>query len=40
MLGADGKPMPDLFKKDGLHLNDKGYQIWTKVVKKWLKAIE
>ena len=40
MLGANGKPMPDLFKKDGLHLNDKGYLIWTKVVKKWLKAIE
>lgn len=40
MMGKDGKPMPDLFKKDGLHLNDKGYLIWNEVVKKWLKAIE
>jgi|TARA_B110000438_G_C15814082_1_gene651105 lysophospholipase L1-like esterase len=37
MLGDDGKPMPDLFKKDGLHLNNKGYQIWNKVVKNLLK---
>lgn len=38
MFGKDGKPMPGLFKKDGLHLNDAGYVIWTGVVKKWLKA--
>jgi lysophospholipase L1-like esterase len=37
MLGDDGKPMPDLFKKDGLHMNLKGYQIWNKVVKSFLK---
>jgi len=38
MLGENGRPRPDLFKKDGLHLNEKGYQIWNKVVKNWLKA--
>ena len=32
MLGKDGKPMPDLFIKDGLHLSDKGYAMWTAVV--------
>ncbi len=36
MLGEDGKPMPDLFKDDGLHLNEKGYRIWNKVVNQYL----
>ena len=40
MMGKDDKPMPDLFKKDGLHLNEKGYLIWNKVLKEWLKEIE
>ena len=34
MLGDDGTPTPDLFVKDGLHLSDKGYQIWTDAVMK------
>ncbi|MEK6702451.1 MAG: GDSL-type esterase/lipase family protein [Planctomycetota bacterium] len=33
MLTADGRPDPTLFKEDGLHLNAKGYAIWTSVVK-------
>lgn len=32
MLGEDGKPRVELFKKDGLHMTDAGYQIWTKLV--------
>jgi lysophospholipase L1-like esterase len=28
-LLPEGNPNPDLFKMDGLHLNDKGYAIWT-----------
>lgn len=28
MLGADGKPLPDIYVSDGLHLNAKGYAIW------------
>lgn len=36
MLGADGKPRPELFAKDGLHLNDKGYELWTGIVQKIL----
>ena len=36
MLGKDGKPMPDLFIKDGLHLSDKGYSLWTTIVTKLL----
>lgn len=37
MLGTDGKPVPDLFVKDGLHLSEKGYAIWNESVKKKLK---
>lgn len=33
MLGEDGKPQPDLFVADGLHLNDKGYAIWNGVLR-------
>jgi len=36
MMGKDGKPMGDLFKDDGLHLNAKGYALWNKVVKEWI----
>ena len=32
MLGDDGKPRPELFLKDGLHMTPEGYKIWTKVV--------
>ncbi|PQO44375.1 SGNH/GDSL hydrolase family protein [Blastopirellula marina] len=32
MLGEDGKPRKELFKSDGLHMTDAGYQIWTKLV--------
>jgi lysophospholipase L1-like esterase len=32
MLGEDGKPRKELFAKDGLHLNDAGYKLWTEVV--------
>lgn len=40
MIGEDGKPRPELFAPDGLHLNDTGYELWTKLVKKALKAAE
>ncbi len=37
MLGADGKPRKDLFAPDGLHLSREGYDLWTRVVKPFLK---
>lgn len=37
MLGTDGKPIPDLFVKDGLHMTDKGYALWNELVKKHTK---
>jgi lysophospholipase L1-like esterase len=33
MLDAGGKPRRDVFKWDGIHLNEKGYAIWTSVVR-------
>jgi lysophospholipase L1-like esterase len=38
MLGPDGKPDPDLFVADGLHLSAKGYELWTAAVTKALEA--
>jgi lysophospholipase L1-like esterase len=29
MIGDDGKPRPELFKPDGLHLNAEGYKLWS-----------
>jgi lysophospholipase L1-like esterase len=33
MLGEDGKPRAELLREDGLHLNDRGYELWTKLVR-------
>jgi len=32
LLDSDGKPNPAFFLKDQLHLNDKGYEVWTKLI--------
>jgi lysophospholipase L1-like esterase len=32
MIGEDGTPRKELFRDDGLHLNDAGYELWTKLV--------
>ena len=32
MLLSDGNPMPDIFLKDSLHMNAKGYTIWQKEI--------
>jgi lysophospholipase L1-like esterase len=37
MVGTDGKPRPDLFVEDGLHLNEQGYALWTSILKPHLK---
>ena len=37
MLGEDGKPRPELFAKDGLHLNVTGYKLWNKTLRPALK---
>lgn len=37
MLAKDGKPKPELFLEDNLHMNEKGYAIWRKAVKPFLR---
>ncbi len=37
MLGPDGRPKPDIFVEDGLHMNAKGYAIWRDAVAPHLK---
>jgi len=36
MLGEDGKPKPELFVADGLHMTPAGYKLWTDIVEKHL----
>lgn len=40
MLGKDGKPRADLFVRDGLHLNDEGYALWTGLLNEALQDVE
>ncbi len=37
MIGPDGKPRPELFLKDGLHLNKDGYRLWASAIRPLLK---
>jgi lysophospholipase L1-like esterase len=37
MIGADGKPRPELFVEDGLHMTAEGYRIWTALVRPLLQ---
>lgn len=32
MLGPDGKPRPELYRPDKLHMTRAGYEIWTKIL--------
>jgi lysophospholipase L1-like esterase len=37
MLTPEGKPMPDIFLQDNLHMNRKGYEIWRREISTVLK---
>ena len=37
MLNQDGTRIPELYLEDGLHMNTKGYKIWTKLVRESLE---
>ena len=37
MLGADGKPRPELLVPDGLHMTPEGYKIWDAAIRPLLK---
>jgi lysophospholipase L1-like esterase len=32
MIGSDGRPIPELFVSDGLHMTQAGYDVWNRVV--------
>lgn len=36
-LGCDGKPLPELFESDLLHLNREGYKLWTRIIRPQLE---
>lgn len=36
MLGRDGQPRPEIFSADRLHMNEQGYALWTRIVKRHL----
>ena len=38
MIGTDGKPKPELFLEDGLHLNVTGYKLWNSLLRPVLKS--
>ena len=37
MMNSEGLLREDLFAADQLHLSEKGYQTWTKVLSQWLE---
>jgi lysophospholipase L1-like esterase len=39
MLGPDGMPRGELFRPDGLHLNDAGYRLWSGIVGRIIEEI-
>jgi len=36
MLDENGQPKADIFISDNLHMNEKGYAIWTKIIQPYL----
>ncbi len=38
LLGDDGGPRSDMFLKDGVHLSDEGYRVWTSILQPILAA--
>jgi len=40
MLGTDGRPRPELFVKDGLHLSEAGYKLWSSKVLASIEQME
>src|SRR5450759_3178557 len=38
-LNENGQPRDDLFRSDKLHLTEKGYAVWTEIIRKELNKI-
>ena len=39
MLGDDGQPRKDIFRQDGLHMNDEGYKRWVDLLQPRLDSL-
>jgi lysophospholipase L1-like esterase len=39
MMGEDRRPRDTLFLEDGLHLNETGYDVWTKALRPVLDEV-
>ena len=39
MIGENGRPIPDLFVSDSLHLSTKGYDLWSSLANSILDSI-
>jgi lysophospholipase L1-like esterase len=37
LLDSTGQPQKDIFIEDGLHLNKKGYEIWSAAIKPYVQ---
>lgn len=37
MLGADGKPRPELYAEDRLHLSPAGYELWATLLRSYIE---
>jgi lysophospholipase L1-like esterase len=37
MLNAQGGPRPELFGRDRLHMNSRGYALWSQIIQPYLK---
>jgi len=37
MLDSGGRPRSEIFERDSLHMNAKGYQVWQQVIRPYLK---
>lgn len=40
MLGEDGSPLPEIYAEDRNHMNEKGYEIWTRVLREQIIPVE
>ena len=40
MLGNDCRPRAELFKDDGLHLNEAGYLLWSDLVRPHIEPVQ
>jgi hypothetical protein len=38
MIGPDGRPRPELFVEDGLHLSRSGYNLWKGLLWRYVMA--